>query len=99
MLAQEYKVPEEWRTTTSDRENAIGMVNAKMEECKDKQWKIRVNGEKVAMRDLFKKTLDWVQKFAAVGDTAVQYDPVNAALPWAGFRFLLQVRHFSVYSL
>jgi len=96
-LPKEYKVPEEWRTGTIDKENIVGMVNAKMEECKDMQWKIRVNGEKIVVRDLFKKTLEWIQKFAAVGDTAVQYDPVNAALPWAAFRFLLQVKRLSLF--
>jgi hypothetical protein len=99
-LSKEYKVPEQWRTAMTDGEPGgivVGLVNAKMEECKDKQWKIRVNGEEVVVRDLFKKTLDWIKKFAAVGDTVVQYDPVHAALPWAGFRFLLQVHHFRCF--
>ncbi|CAG9956002.1 unnamed protein product [Clonostachys rosea f. rosea IK726] len=29
------------------------------------------------------------QKFKEVGDIAVNFDPVHAALPWAAFRFLL----------
>jgi hypothetical protein len=90
-LPKEYKVPEEWQTDAIDRENVVGMVKAKMEECKDRQWKVEINGKEVVVREVFGKILDWVQKFAAVGDAAVQYDPVNAALPWAGFRFLLQV--------
>lgn len=33
----------------------------------------------------------WIDHFKEVVDVAVQYDPVHAALPWAGVRFLLQV--------
>jgi hypothetical protein len=94
MLPKEYKFPEEWRAATIDRESVVGMVKAKMEECEDEQWKIKINGEVVTVREIFGKTLDWIQKLPAVGDAAVQYDPAHAALPWAGFRFLLQVRHF-----
>ena len=49
MLPKEYKVPEEWRTATIDRENVIQMVKAKMEECKDKQWKVKINGKDMAL--------------------------------------------------
>lgn len=41
--------------------------------------------------DLFRKIVKWIDLFKQVGDTVVQYDPVHAALPWAGVRFLLQV--------
>ena len=37
------------------------------------------------------KILRWVDKFKAIADITAQYDPVHAALPWAGFRLLLQV--------
>ena len=43
------------------------------------------------MRDIFEKIIVWVDKFKALGDVAVQYDPAHASLPWAGVRFLLQV--------
>ncbi|KAI5840895.1 hypothetical protein BZA05DRAFT_242392 [Tricharina praecox] len=33
----------------------------------------------------------WIQRFKDIGDIVVQYDPGHAALPWAGFRFLLQL--------
>jgi hypothetical protein len=46
--------------------------------------------------DLFGKVIKWIDLFKQVRDTAVQYDPVHAALPWAGVRFLLQV--YSVNS-
>jgi hypothetical protein len=41
--------------------------------------------------DLFGKVVKWIDLFKQVGDAAVQYAPVHAALPWAGVRFLLQV--------
>ncbi|KAI8714909.1 NACHT domain-containing protein [Fusarium sp. LHS14.1] len=56
----------------------------------DKSWSFkRKDGEVVFVRDLLAKAAKWVNHFKAVGDTVVQYDPVHAALPWAGVRFLL----------
>lgn len=43
------------------------------------------------LRDIFDKLIKWIDIFKQVGDAAVQYDPVHAALPWAGIRFVLQV--------
>ena len=37
------------------------------------------------------KILQWVSKFKQIGDIIIQFDPLHSALPWAGFRFLLQV--------
>ena len=64
------------------------------EECKGKQWRYnRLNGkgESVIVRDTLSKLVKWVERFKQIGDTAVQYDPIHAALPWAGLRFLLEV--------
>lgn len=58
-------------------------------------WKIEVRGHELQLRDIVGKILRWVDKFKAIGDIVVQYDPVHAALPWAAFRFLLQVRKTS----
>lgn len=58
----------------------------------DKSWSFkRKNGEVVFVRDVLAKAAKWVNHFKDVGDIAVQYDPVHAALPWAGVRFLLNV--------
>ncbi|KAJ4401662.1 hypothetical protein N0V85_005470 [Neurospora sp. IMI 360204] len=35
------------------------------------------------------KTISTLNKFIAVGDVAVSFDPVHAALPWAAVRFVL----------
>ena len=60
--------------------------------CQQNQRKFRFRGKDIVVRDVAYKLITWVDKFKAVGDTAIQYDPVHAALPWAGIRFLLQVR-------
>ena len=61
--------------------------------CIEKRWRYtRKSGETVILRDVFDKIVRWIDVFKQVGDVVVQYDPVHAALPWAGIRFLLQVR-------
>jgi hypothetical protein len=61
-------------------------------ECVKKRWRYtRKSGETVIFADVFSKIAKWINIFKDVGDAAVQYDPVHAALPWAGIRFLLQV--------
>lgn len=42
------------------------------------------------MRDIAGKLIGWLDTFKLVGDIMVNFDPVHAALPWAGVRFLLQ---------
>jgi hypothetical protein len=63
------------------------------QECIKNRWKYtRKSGETVILRDVFNKIIRWIDIFKQAGDLAVQYDPVHAALPWAGVRFVLQVR-------
>ena len=45
----------------------------------------------MVLRDVADKVLVWIDKFKQIGDIVIQYDPVHAALPWAGVRFLLDV--------
>lgn len=60
--------------------------------CIRKQWRFTApNGRVVVVRDVLEKVVSWINRYKAVGDVASQYDPVNAALPWAAFRFLLDV--------
>ena len=77
---------------TADAADAIrsimhGILNKK----KGKLWKVKFRGEEVVLRDVGMKILRWIDKFKQIGDIIIQFDPVHAALPWAGFRFLLQV--------
>jgi hypothetical protein len=70
------------------------LVLAKWSEkkCIEKRWRYtRKSGETVILRDLFGKIVKWINIFKQIGDNAVQYDPLHAALPWAAVRFLLQV--------
>lgn len=68
-------------------------VKEKKKLCLEKRWAIKkLNGERIILRDVCEKVIVWVDKFKQVGDAAVQYDPGHAALPWAGVRFILQVR-------
>jgi len=70
----------------------VEVTNKSKQKCIDKRWRYtRESGEKVIFVDLFSKIAKWIDLFKQVGDTIVQYDPVHAALPWAGVRFLLQV--------
>ncbi|KAI1421122.1 ankyrin repeat and SOCS box protein 7 [Xylaria sp. FL1777] len=71
----------------------VQMVGEAKQECEQKQWDLFINkfGEAVKIQDLLGKIISWVNKFKEVGDTAVQYDPVHAALPWAVIRFFLQM--------
>ena len=60
--------------------------------CLQKRWKVSVGGKQIIIRDLFEKIIAWINEFKAIGDVASQFDPASAALPWAGVRFILQVR-------
>ncbi|KAL9066249.1 MAG: hypothetical protein Q9161_007706 [Pseudevernia consocians] len=66
--------------------------NAKENSIKER-WRFHRpgDGQTVILRDLFSKIAVWIDRFKEVGDIVVQYDPVHAALPWAGVRFLLQL--------
>lgn len=80
------------------KEDALSQVLAATDQARaqlvDKSWSFRrKNGQKVIVRDVLAKVAKWVNHFKDVGDIAVQYDPVHAALPWAGIRFLLKVSH------
>ena len=65
-----------------------------------KRWRFHRpgGGQTVILRDLFSKIVVWIDRFKTIGDIVVQYDPVHAALPWAGVRFLLQVCRSPMYS-
>jgi hypothetical protein len=69
----------------------IAMVEKKREECEEKRWKFNINGRQIILRDVAEKVIVWINKFKEIGDVAVNFDPIHAALPWAGVRFLLQV--------
>lgn len=57
---------------------------------KEKKVSKGPRGEVIIWSDVYTKIATWMKKFIEVGDTAVQYDPGHAALPWAAVRFILQ---------
>lgn len=61
------------------------------EACDAKCWKYTKNGETIVLRDIADKLITWVDRFKTIGDVVSSFDPTHAALPWAGFRFLLEV--------
>lgn len=71
--------------------HVVEAAKIKRDLCISKQWKITYKGKKIVLREVADKLLAWVEKFKQIGDIVAQYDPVHASLPWAGFRFLLQV--------
>lgn len=93
-LPQDIKIQIDWaQEKRANIQELQKVVQETQTRATEKAWSIsRSNGQKVIVRDLLAKIVKWVNHFKAVGDVAVQYDPVHAALPWAGFRFLLDVR-------
>jgi len=54
--------------------------------------KLKWGGKEIDVQESADNLVGWVTKFKEIGDIVVQYDPVHAALPWAGVRFILLVR-------
>lgn len=68
-------------------------IESSKQEAINSRWKFtRKSGETVILRDVFEKIVRWIDVFKQGGDIVIQYDPAHAALPWAGIRFILQVR-------
>lgn len=76
-------------------EDMRSIVEGKRDECLSRGIKIRIRDREVKLRDVTDKIIRWLDKFKEIGDVAVNFDPIHAALPWAGIRFLLQVRYSS----
>lgn len=47
--------------------------------------------DSVRVRLAISKIITCMRRFKEVGDIAVNFDPAHAALPWAAFRFVLEV--------
>lgn len=71
----------------------LSAVEGQRDRCQRGRWKTRRrNGQEIIVRDVCAKIVACVKKFLSVVDVAVSFDQVHAALPWAGVRFILQVR-------
>jgi hypothetical protein len=70
----------------------LATIEERVEEGRRRQWRFhKRDGSEVVLREIFVKIVKWINKFKALGDLTIQYDPVHAALPWAAIRFFLQV--------
>jgi hypothetical protein len=72
--------------------DVLKAVSEKKQACLKGRWKYKKGNKEIIIRDQLEKVAEWVNKFKAIGDNAMQYDPAHAALPWAGVRFFLQAR-------
>lgn len=72
-------------------------LQQKGEACKAESWKFRVGNHTANFQDAVNTALRWVDKVKGPIDIAVSADPVHAALPWAGIKFLILVP-FSVFQ-
>ena len=88
---REYVVP-----TSNDVDLALRQALAAAEEkqryCIEKRWTFTFAGRKVTLKEEADKVIHWLNRFKAVGDVAVNADPIHAGLPWAGIRLVLEVR-------
>lgn len=91
---EEYILP-----TSSDidlaLEEALAAAKKKQRCCDEKRWTFTFAGQAVTLKDEADKVVRWLNRFKAVGDIAVNVDPVHAGLPWAGIRLLLEVTAIS----
>ena len=73
-------------------EHLSTVATKKRNDCEAKRWKFDFHGRQIILRDVAQKIIVWVDKFKQIGDVTVNFDPVHALLPWAGVRFVLEVR-------
>jgi hypothetical protein len=74
----------------------IQEVEEKRGQCEEKRWfRVTKEGEKVFLMDAL---LGQLNRYARIGDIAIQHHPEIVALAWSGFRLLLQVRDIALYS-
>ncbi|KAK6342402.1 hypothetical protein TWF718_007803 [Orbilia javanica] len=77
-----------WSSIADDLDAQIKSLR---DDSQNTAWELKWRGRTVKLRGIAERVAELLQKFKEVGDVAVQYDPVHAALPWAGVRYLLQV--------
>ncbi|GKZ28538.1 hypothetical protein AbraIFM66950_008397 [Aspergillus brasiliensis] len=70
----------------------IAAIETQRDHCKRHKWStISIGDKELIIRDVCAKIVSCVNRFACVVDVVVSFDPVHAALPWAGVRFVLQL--------
>ena len=64
----------------------------KKRQCEARRWTYTFRGKTIRLSDAVDSITSFLDRFKAVGDVAVNADPIHAGLPWAGIRLILQVR-------
>lgn len=72
-------------------EQALAAAQEKQRLCLEKRWRFTFAGKEFILKDEADKVVSLLNRFKAVGDVAVNADPIHAGLPWAGIRLLLEV--------
>jgi len=98
LWSKAYKqLPEEYKKDLDnlDKQNVLqklfDIAKQAQEENLAKQFKLKWGDKVIDVRERVERFVGWLHKFKEIGDIVVQYDPVHAALPWAGVRFILMV--------
>lgn len=78
-------------STDIDLQRLQVVVEEKRNLCIEKSWKVRIHGREIILQDVASKIISSIRAFISIGDVVVSFDPVHAALPWAGVRSLLQI--------
>jgi len=69
----------------------IAIAKQAEEQNAGKQFKLKCGEKEIDVREKAEGFVGCLNKFKEIGDIMVQYNPVHAALPWAGVRFILMV--------
>ncbi|KAI1921337.1 hypothetical protein LOZ64_001619 [Ophidiomyces ophidiicola] len=71
-------------------EAIVHLLHSRRETCWKANWTIQCGGHTIQLSHVADQVLDCLDKFKAVGDIAVNANPLFAGLPWAFVRFVLQ---------
>ena len=77
----------------------LDLVEREQRSRSEHKWVLKIGDKKLVLGKLFDRTVHWLQKFIAIGDVTVSYDPTHAALPWAAVRLLFQVGLSYIYII
>lgn len=89
-VLQDY-IPTHASDITLALQQALAATKEKQRHCDEQRWTFTFKGRIVTLKEEADKVTLWLDRFKAVGDVAINADPVHAGLPWAGIRLLLQV--------
>lgn len=85
---------------TSKREKQMSaLVDKKLEVMNNKQWRVKVCGRSVEVREQVDRIVKVVLVAKDFISSAASIDPLHAGLPWAGVCLLLPVGNLNLLDL